>query len=130
MINTRGEMLHLRTYAPADGEEIKALVLFLHGWVGQTEGARTAICRSSGSLSTFFFAVQLGRLASFFLAGRCRCFCRCPQPSVGSRLEESGRARFWWMLCINPSRGCRWFCSARHDAGLVRFSLLSILQCD
>lgn len=33
MINTRDELLHLRTYAPADGQDIKALVLFLHGWV-------------------------------------------------------------------------------------------------
>lgn len=31
MINTRDETMHFRTYAPADGEDIKALVFFQHG---------------------------------------------------------------------------------------------------
>lgn len=33
MINARDESLHLRTYPPADGQEIKALVIFVHGYV-------------------------------------------------------------------------------------------------
>lgn len=32
MVNTRDGVLHLRTYAPADGQDIKALVFFLHGY--------------------------------------------------------------------------------------------------
>ncbi|CAN0167476.1 unnamed protein product, partial [Ectocarpus sp. 13 AM-2016] len=39
MVNTRDEMLHLRTYAPADGEEIKALLLFIHGYGGHVNSS-------------------------------------------------------------------------------------------
>lgn len=31
MINGRDEILHLRSYVPAEGETIKALVIFIHG---------------------------------------------------------------------------------------------------
>lgn len=33
MVNTRDEVLHARTFAPADGQDIKALVVFQHGYV-------------------------------------------------------------------------------------------------
>lgn len=32
MVNTRDETLHLRTYAPADGEAMKALLFFIPGY--------------------------------------------------------------------------------------------------
>ncbi|CAM9266009.1 unnamed protein product [Ectocarpus sp. 4 AP-2014] len=39
MVNTRDEILHLRTYAPADGEEIKALLLFIPGYGGHANSS-------------------------------------------------------------------------------------------
>ncbi|CAM9351887.1 unnamed protein product [Ectocarpus sp. 12 AP-2014] len=39
MVNTRDEMLHLRTYAPADGKEIKALLLFIPGYGGHVNSS-------------------------------------------------------------------------------------------
>eukprot|EP00752_Nemacystus_decipiens_P011419 g10140.t1 len=34
MVNTRDEVLHVRTFAPPDGQDIKALVYFQHGFGG------------------------------------------------------------------------------------------------
>ncbi|CAM9249183.1 unnamed protein product [Laminaria digitata] len=36
MLNSRDEVLHLRTYAPPDGQTIKGLVIFVHGYGGHT----------------------------------------------------------------------------------------------
>lgn len=36
MLNSRDEVLHLRTYVPPDGQEIKGLVIFIHGYGGHT----------------------------------------------------------------------------------------------
>eukprot|EP00904_Undaria_pinnatifida_P006106 jgi/Undpi1/2625/HiC_scaffold_13.g06004.m1 len=62
MVNSRDEVLHLRTYVPPDGQEIKALVVFAHGYGGHTN------VPSKAKLGTDMAALGLA-VVQFDLAG-------------------------------------------------------------